>query len=116
MTDTISRPTFTIAVALVQEAARLRGIKEPAFLMKRDRTRTLAYARFGIIWVMRNIETPISYHRIRNQLGFKDHKSVMYGEYMATVFRESDPEYRQFTDDLLRFALSIEPKVTAEAA
>lgn len=107
------RPAFRITAAVVEEAARVHQL-EAWQLLRRNRERQYSHVRFGIIWVLRQLGG--SYNRIRDQLGFEDHKSVMYGHRQAALMRDTDPEYRQWTDDLLRYASTISPMVVAEAA
>jgi hypothetical protein len=107
------RPAFSVTAQIVEEAARLHGL-EGWQLMRRNRMRQFSHTRFGVIWVLRHLG--LTWATIRDQLGFEDHKSVMYGHAKAVAMRRDNPEFLDYTTSLLAFALTREPLVKAEAA
>ncbi len=94
----IGRPTFSFAMGLVDRASEIRGV-DPRRVAKRERTHSISYTRFGVVWVMRQLG--FSYPRIAKALSFEDHTSVIHAERRAEQFRRDDPDYRDFTDLLL---------------
>ena len=107
----VGRPTeyhrripWSVTTALIEEAARLRGLTpwDVTHLAKKKRT---ARTRFGVIWVLRQHNVVMT--NIADHIGMTDYTSVYHGAGVATMLRDTDPEYRDFTDKLLAFSHSL---------
>lgn len=107
------RPAFSVCMQLVGKASEFWDV--PSWrLLKRERTRKVAYARFGVIWALR--ETGITFWAITKHLNFKEHTSAMYAYKKAQRMRETDPEFRAKTDDLLAYARALRLVQTVAAS
>lgn len=107
------RPAFSVCMQLVEKAGELWDV--PTWrLTKRERTRKIAYARFGVVWALR--ETGLTFWAIAHHLGFKGHRSVMYACKQAQRMRETDPDFKSNTDDLLAYARALRLVQTVAAS
>lgn len=107
------RPAFSVCMQLVQKAGEFWDV--PTWrLLKRERTRKIAYARFAVCWALR--ETGLTYWAIAHHLNFKDHRSVIYGCKRAKHMRETDQDFLAKTDDLLAYARALRLVQTVAAS
>ena len=100
------RLTWLVTAMLVDKASQLRGVT-PQAIMKVMNKRLPAHTRFGIMWVMRQLDVKLE--DICEQTGMGDYSSIIYGVKVATRLREEDPKFRDFTDKLLKFAADARP-------
>lgn len=116
-----TRPAFSVATQLIEEAGRQFGI-DPVTLFRRGRFRDQAHPRFAVIWALRQFAPPdkrrhaYSYPRLARLLGFDDHKSVMHGYHRAVAMRDQDPNFRRITNELVTYAMTLGPQATRNAA
>ena len=98
------RPAFSVAMQLVQKAGDLWDV--PTWrLVKRERTRKVAYPRFAVAWALR--ETGITLWAIAKHLKYTDHTMVRYACLRAQQMRETDPTFRAKSDALLAYARAL---------
>lgn len=121
MTDLIveTRPAFSVATRLISHAADHFGI-EPLDVLRTRGQRRKFRARFAIIWALRQLgqpgnQNPYSYPRLAKLLGFDDHTSAWHGYKEAVKLRETDPDFRQLSNELLALAVSTHPQVRRAA-
>lgn len=98
MMTTSGVPVFNRAVDLIQYGAALRGYTT-AQLLRRDRTRALAFTRFGIIWVMR-WDMGLSLPRIAKEMNFRDHTTVIHALERANELFAELKWFDAFVDEL----------------
>lgn len=84
------RPGFAVAMQVVDLASEIWGISALR-LIQRERTRSISYPRFAVIWALRQIG--MTWWDLADHLGFKDHKSVMYAYKQAENFMARDTTY-----------------------
>lgn len=97
-------PAFSITMHLVEKAAQFWNVPVDK-LIKRTRVRPIAFARFGVIWALR--ECGITLWAIAHHLHFKEHSAVLYAYNRAKQMRLADPEFKAKTDDLLSYARAL---------
>lgn len=98
------RPAFSVTMQLVQKAGEFWGV-ETWRLLKRERTREIAYPRFGVIWALR--ECGLTYWAIAKHMNYKEHTAVMHAYRQATRLRSEDNGFKEKTDDLLAYARAL---------
>lgn len=107
MPDTVfARPALLLTPELIRYAAYLRGFT-PEQLQKRYGPWKKTRATFGVVWVLRQVNPDVySLPLLAKMLGYKDHTSVLHGYNRAITLRDTDIDYRLFTDRLMGFAVS----------
>lgn len=68
-------------------------------IVSHDRHRSIARARFGAMWVFRELGI-YSYPEIGRIL-FRDHTTILHGFRKAETLRETDVEFKRLTDHII---------------
>jgi hypothetical protein len=100
------RLTWLLTAVLVDKASQLRGITPQEIIQVKNK-RLPAHTRFGIMWVMRQLDVVLV--DICEQTGMGDYSSIIYGLNVAKRLRDEDPEFRDYTNKLLKFAANMRP-------
>jgi len=73
----------------------------PKEITGRSRERESVYARYGVIWLLRQLYPSISVTRLGRAIGGRDHTTIMYAEKRVLVMREEEDWYAATLDGLL---------------
>jgi hypothetical protein len=116
------RPSFSVATQLMLRARQLYDM-DPWDIPRLGQSRADFKPRFAVTWVLREMakdfpsnRNPYSGPRVARLLGFADNTMVTYASRRAGQMRETDPDFRKVTDELLALGKAIGPIRVAEAA
>jgi len=103
---------------LITIASRLSTITEESIISD-DRSRRVCMARFAVIMVARSYKTDLNVHlhsltQIGAAIGGRDHNSVMNALYRGDIWRERNPAYAAYIEEVRKTAEQSEPFVTAD--
>jgi len=84
-------PRAIMGADIIRHAADVFGVP-PLGILSQQRHRSLSYARFATMSVMRDMTTK-SLPEIGKILGNRDHTTILYGVNRSKQLMASDPEY-----------------------
>lgn len=85
------QPKTVMGADIIRHAAEIFGVPPMAIISQRKH-RSLSYARFAAMSVMRDMTTK-SLPEIGKILGNRDHTTILYGVNRSKQLMASDPEY-----------------------